>query len=80
MKEPHNFSSHIILCASNNNILSQQLRFLKKSGTSVITAAVELLDGKEAFKVKFQVLFPSAASGELNYEPGTISNWPHADG
>lgn len=43
------------------------------------SAAAELLDGKEAFKVKFQVLFPSAARDELNYEPGTIRNWPHAD-
>lgn len=32
----------------------------------------ELLDGKAAFKMKFQVPFPSVTSGEHNYKPGTV--------
>lgn len=58
--KPHN------LCCKQQQYSQPTLRFLTKSGTSVNSAEAESLDGKEAFKVKFQVLFPSAASGELN--------------
>lgn len=66
------FSIHIILCTSNDIILSQYLRFLTKSGTSGNRAVTELLDGKAAFEMKLQVLFPSVASGEHTYKLETI--------